>query len=150
MSDTAESEVRAVARAYYEAFRAGDLKRARSFVADRLLETTVIVGVNVNAEEDGHVRLPRTSALLSRNGKRVVRARRRGWRDPIRIERWTVDDVVLDEDEERARVDTAAERSYWMQKLHGEWKIVAFGSPTEDGLREFGGRWSRGPTLADD
>jgi hypothetical protein len=147
-AEDAESEVRALARAYYEAFRAGDVKRAASFVADRLLETTVVVGANINADEDDSVRVPRSvRGQLSRKGKRVVRARRRGWSESQRLKHWTVDDVVLDKSRERARVDTSAEGSYWMQRLEGEWKIVAFGSPTAEGLREFGGEWDRGPGI---
>ena len=59
------------------------------------------------------------------------------------------DEVVVDRSRQRARVDTSAEGSYWMQRLHGEWKIVAFGSPTAQGLREFGGEWDRGPAIVD-
>jgi hypothetical protein len=96
-AEDADREVRAVARAYYEAFRSGDLRRAGAFVADRLLETTVFVGANINADEDDRVRLPRSvRAELSRKGKRVVRARRRRWSEVQRIEHWTVDAVVLD------------------------------------------------------
>jgi hypothetical protein len=146
----AEREVRALARAYYVAFRSGDVRRAAKFVADRLLETSVVVGTNINADEDDRVRLPRSvRAKLSRKGKRVVRARRRRWTEVQRLENWTVDDVVLDKSGERARVDTSAEGSYWIQRVDGKWKIVAFGSPTTKGLRDFGGEWERGPAIID-
>jgi hypothetical protein len=147
-----EDEVRAVARAYYEAFRSGDVRRAQRFVADRLLETSVVVGANINVDnyEDDGVHLPRwVRAELQRKGKRLVRARRRGWSEVQRLEDWRVDEVVLDKALERARVDTSAEGSYWMRRVDGGWKIVAFGSPTADGLREFGGEWEQGPAIID-
>lgn len=44
-------------------------------------------------------------------------------------------------------MDTSAEGSYWMRRIDGQWKIVAFGSPTAEGLREFGGEWEQGPAI---
>jgi hypothetical protein len=72
-----------------------------------------------------------------------VRERRRSF--DARSSWWGVEQVLVDRSATRARVDTEPEGSYWMRRADGRWLIVAFGSPTPEGVRQFGGEWPEGP-----
>jgi hypothetical protein len=126
------------ARAYFEAFRAGDIDRACAHVAKRMLPATRIGGTNVGPESD-----PKRPDVkpYSRDGCRQVRERRRTFETTLR---WGVEQVLVDGSATRARVDTEPEGSYWMRRTDGRWLIVAFGSPTLEGVRQFGGDWPEG------
>jgi hypothetical protein len=137
------SEVVELATRYYDAFRTGALDEACNVVAEKLLPSHEIVGLNVHGDEDAPSTLPRRPRGL--HGCATVRWRRKGWEEPIPRERWRVDDVFLDEESMRARVDTAGEGTYWMRRIDGSWRIVGFGGLTDDGVRELGGRWSLDP-----
>ena len=131
-------EVSEVAEAYYDAFRTRDLDAACRHVADRTLASRVMVGANTRDGElpEGTARRP-----PDLRGCALVRARRRGWEEPLPREAWRVDEVSVDRDRMRARVDTAAEGSYWMRRIGEKWLIVGFGALTDEATREFGGRW---------
>ena len=132
-------QVSRVAERYYDAFRAGQLEDACRYVADRLLPTRPIAGTNTRQGEQPRFR-PSTQP---RAGCAAVRFRHRGWSEPIPRAAWQIEDVLVDREAIRARVDTTAEGSYWMRRLDDKWRIVAFGSLTDKGVRELGGEWKR-------
>jgi hypothetical protein len=134
----ARHDVTEQARVYFEAFRVGDMDRACAHVAERMLPATRIVGANIGPESDQE--LPDVEPY-SRDGCQQVRERRRSF-EPT--QRWGVEQVLVDRSATRARVDTEPEGSYWMRRTDGRWLIVAFGSPTPEGVRQFGGDWPEG------
>jgi hypothetical protein len=131
--------VRALAERYYDAFREGRLDEACRLVGESTLRSRTITGANVRDGERPEFRAPEPAS-----GCALVRQRRRGWEEPIPRSAWRVDAVHFDDARERARVDTAAEGSYWMRRFEHGWRIVGFGSLTEQAVREFGGTWSSG------
>ena len=141
--DDAEAAVRAVAERYYDAFRTQRLDEACALVAEETLESDRIVGANVRDDEIPEA--GESSAPLT--GCALVRARRRGWDEPIPRSAWEVEAVVLDAERVRARVDTSAEGSYWMRRSDTGWRIVGFGWLTGDGLRALGGKWPPGVVI---
>jgi hypothetical protein len=142
--DRADREVRRVAHEYFVAYSAGNLDLACSYVADRMLETSVILSGNVGPGDRSHLGDDYDHDLGSPRGCVQVRARRRNHFGEKPVVRWKVDDVRFDRAVDRARVDTSVEGSYWMKHIGGRWRIVAF-SPTRAAVRRFGGEWERDP-----
>jgi len=134
-----DAEVTALAERYYDAFREGRLDEACRLVAENTLQSRTIIGANVRDGERPEVRRPEPVS-----GCALVRQRRRGWEEPIPRSAWGIDAVHFDDAGERARVDTAAEGSYWMRRFDHGWLIVGFGSLTARAVREFGGKWPPG------
>lgn len=135
----ARREVTRLARDYYDAFRERRLNDACGLVAQRLLPMRLIVGFTTPGGDMPDVR----PTQQPRDGCAEVRQRRRKWTEPIPRSAWEVEQVVLDPAAERARVDTSAEGTYWMRRLCNGWRIVGFGSLTDEAAREFGGDWAQ-------
>lgn len=134
-----DAEVRALAERYYDAFREGRLDAACRLVAEHTLQSRTIIGANVGHREPPKMRMPDRAS-----GCALVQRRRRGWEEPIPRSAWGIDAVRFDAARQRARVDTAAEDSYWMRRFDQGWLIVAFGSLTDQAVRELGGTWPPG------
>ncbi len=135
-----EAELRALAERYYDAFRARRLEEAAALVAPTVLPSRRLVAGIVRRGEELEIPAAPTSQL----GPDVVRRRRRGWSEPVPRRLWSVEAVHLDADGVRARVDTLAEGSYWMRRDDEGWRIVGFGSLTDEALDALGGTWPPG------
>lgn len=130
-----------MATRYYDAFRARDLDAACGLVADRLLPSRIVVGVNTR---DGKLR-GRLPAGSPSAGCAAVRQRREGWTEPLPRSAWKVTSVLLDDEQVRARVDTSGEGSYWLRRELRGWRIVGFGALTDAAFRRFAGSASGEP-----